>query len=114
MRISDLSSDVCSSDLSWPSSLSFPPLGLSLGKRELELLQKRARFVIGFRSGGDNDVHPPHLVDLVVVDLREHDVFAKAHGVVAATVERGGPPAAELLRSEERRVGEECVSTCRY
>src|SRR5258705_5837723 len=79
-----------------------PALGLSLGERELEFLQKRARFVVGLRSRGDDDVHAPHLVDLVVVDLREHDVFAKAHGEVAATVERGGLQAPEVLHARQR------------
>src|SRR3546814_6174057 len=61
MRISDWSSDVCSSDLAWRSA---PPAC-------------RAGAASWARRGGNGDSRP-------------------AHG-----------------RSEERRVGKECVSTCR-
>src|SRR3546814_15283448 len=94
MRISDWSSDVCSSDL---------------------------------------------LVDAVIVDLGEDDLLFQAHGIIATAVEAGRRHAAEIAdarhgdrdqaveefihafaaqgdlaadRSEERRVGNECVSTC--
>src|SRR2546430_1512996 len=77
----------------------FPPALGRLGRneRELEFLEKRTRFVVGLRGRGDDDVHAPHLVDLVVVDLREHDVFAKTQGVVAPPVERGRLEAPEVL-----------------
>src|SRR4051812_13349524 len=64
----------------------FFPSRSVLHERELELGQKRAGFVVSPGRGADDDVHAPHLVDLVVVDFREHDVFLQAHGVVAATV----------------------------
>src|SRR5262245_17096091 len=44
---------------------SFPPLLLLLNERELEFLEELASFLVGLRSGGDDDVHAPDLVDLV-------------------------------------------------
>src|SRR3546814_7622644 len=83
MRISDWSSDVCSSDLRdangfvvgtnglMPQAVEFSPAGI-----------------------------PPGLVDLVWRTL--------ASGKVVGPVQLAGQP-----RSEESRVGKECVSTCR-
>ena len=59
-------------------------------------LEERARFLVGPGGGADDDVHAPDLVDLVVVDLREHQMLLEAQGVVAATVEAGGPQASEI------------------
>src|SRR3546814_2014950 len=72
MRISDWSSDVCSSDLAadWPSS----------DGRPIHLLRPHGS--VGLRTGS-------------------------RHGRAAASTHRSGD------RSEERRVGKECVSTCR-
>src|SRR3546814_10206968 len=77
VRISDWSSDVCSSDLGGPS---------------LRLSARPAR-------------HHPR----PAVDQRGHQAYAAAC--------RGVRPALAApadARSEERRVGKECVSTCRY
>src|SRR3546814_1793291 len=73
MRISDWSSDVCSSDL------------LLRLRRIFEALHLRGEFV----------------------DLRHHRRIASGNGqpLELEAVDRG--------RSEERRVGKECVSTCR-
>src|SRR3546814_16258472 len=81
MRISDWSSDVCSSDLSGPRPLTepHPPIWL----------------------GGFNDA--------VLKRIGEHcDGWIPVyHNDQVAFGEGSGP------RSEERRVGKECVSTCR-
>src|SRR3546814_7581331 len=79
MRISDWSSDVCSSDLTWLPELA--------ALDALEPLQAR--------------------VDRSAV-VQPHDYFASiwATNVIDGTLY--GVP-----RSEERRVGKECVSTCR-
>src|SRR3546814_8385409 len=74
LRISDWSSDVCSSDL-------IP----------LETLSQTAGDVAG---------HQHHLVLKLVEELVQGD------GGNAVSL-------SELTRSEERRVGKECVSTCR-
>src|SRR3546814_12375433 len=74
MRISDWSSDVCSSDLSWRGcSFTAPP--------------RRPAARTG--SAGAS---------------------ARVHGLAQGLAEQGE---AERGRSEERRVGKECVSTCR-
>src|SRR3546814_4737888 len=81
MRISDWSSDVCSSDLS---------------ASEIDI---QAREVLKMRE-------------------RLNRIFAKATGqtyekIVADTHRDHWLNAEEAIRSEERRVGKECVSTCR-
>src|SRR3546814_9077444 len=69
MRISDWSSDVCSSDL--------------------------------LREGFDNPVDVPIIDKDDIIDLTSH--------FDGTNLDWKAPP-----RSEERRVGKECVSTCRY
>src|SRR3546814_14528052 len=99
MRISDWSSDVCSSDL----------LNAALVRQyDLDRQRGEHRFataaVVRFRRDGDGIVvvagsggHAPPLV-------------GRADGTVEEVPCRGPL----LGRSEERRVGKECVSTCRY
>src|SRR3546814_5900190 len=99
MRISDWSSDVCSSDLpigrhglqrSPPgciavhellaglvlldgaclSHYSFLPSPLG-PKRHVEALEQGACFLVRLRGGADDDVHPADRIDGVVVDLRD-------------------------------------------
>src|SRR3546814_10539530 len=85
MRISDWSSDVCSSDL-----------------RIFGAMIHRA-MIGGFRAalgGLDHQVEEDAFIIVVGEDER-HRQLARAH--------RGA-----VDRSEERRVGKECVSTCRY
>src|SRR6185295_18534358 len=59
----------------------------SVLERKAERGQQRARLVVGFRRGGDGDVHAAELIDLVVVDLGKDDLFLEAEVVVAAAVE---------------------------
>src|SRR3546814_16238996 len=90
MRISDWSSDVCSSDL----------FALQVGK-----------LVAEYRR-----VQPCAAAEIVLRTELEavHDLLigrpGRYHGAVVAGVIAA---AAETARSEERRVGKECVSTCR-
>src|SRR3546814_11872125 len=90
MRISDWSSDVCSSDLGG---------GLERGL----VLRRLFRFFVIFR-GQDVDFGLQRLAArLLLVDLRligRLDLLRRGLEGVRA-------------RSEERRVGKECVSTCR-
>src|SRR3546814_4640909 len=88
MRISDWSSDVCSSDLENPQREAGPSA----------------------RHGGDVDettnTQRPALLDLPAQWSKlssDQKLRAKQLGVVSTIA----------LRSEERRVGNECVSTCR-
>src|SRR3546814_3232349 len=79
MRISDWSSDVCSSDLWYTLWLE----ALWPKRRLLEVYANIAEFGYGI------------------------------YGVEAAAQRYFGTSSAALNRSEERRVGKECVSTCR-
>src|SRR3546814_12371347 len=94
MRISDWSSDVCSSDLQ---------LGIDLSDDRCIVVDTKQRAsVAGVYAAGD-----------IVMSLDQISV-AMGHAAIAATAlhndlrnrEGGG-------RSAERRVGKECVSTCR-
>ena len=63
--------------------------------------QKRLRFGIGLRRRGDGDVHAPQNVDLVVLDLRENDLFLDAHVVVAAAIERTSGNTAKVAHARQ-------------
>src|SRR3546814_19900832 len=93
MRISHWSSDVCSSDLEVLDQAADRALRLHILEREAELLQ----IALGRLLRDQRD--RLERVDALRLHLR--------HG--------GGQVDAEVLaeRSEERRVGKECVSTCR-
>ena len=54
------------------------------------------------RGRRDRDVEAPHLVDRVVVDLREDDLLPDAERVVAAAVERARVQAAEVADPGDR------------
>src|SRR3546814_11109216 len=95
MRISDWSSDVCSSDLVRRDARCVAEEGES--EFRLALQQQRVAEVVQRLHRGRVHRRRP-----LVVALRQ---------VVAAelVIGRGKP----IHRSEERRVGKECVSTCR-
>src|SRR3546814_11124136 len=116
VRISDWSSDVCSSDLA----------GLPARPR-LRALRRHFR---GGRDDGADIPRRPHLAcplprELLAaraVDGRDRRDRAGVRRRAAAARRASDPPrlrpdsnrVADLLgRSEERRVGNECVSTCR-
>src|SRR3546814_17538156 len=90
MRISDWSSDVCSSDL----------------------LGSLSTFARGFRLiGADGEAHwcdADTNADLYQARRLSLGMFGVATEIEVAVV-----PAFHLARSEERSVGKECVSTCR-
>src|SRR5437762_834810 len=56
-------------------------------ERHAERLEQRERLAVGLRRRGDRDVEPANRIHGVVVDLREDDLLAHAHRVVAAAVE---------------------------
>src|SRR3546814_1697586 len=96
MRISDLSSDVCSSDLAAAFGGANEKDGYLIkrhqAKAKADLAQRiRRRHDGGHRENAENAVTP-----FFPQRIRRDDP---------------GPP--EQHRSEERRVGKECVSTCR-
>src|SRR3546814_11823013 len=122
MRISDWSSDVCSSDL--PVLRRLHRLKIQLVERAVDDFQKADRRI----GGGDavlaerELVELPHALPLVLAQgVEKFEQFDR--------VDRSGDqivvPAAEIVvdvhaeqpavvdRSEESRVGKECVSTCK-
>src|SRR3546814_11830035 len=115
MRISDWSSDVCSSDL-------FPEAGVAMGMYNLE------ESIRGFASAclnyGLNLGWPVYLSTkntiLKIYDGRFKDIFQEVYDrdFKKALEAKGIHYEHRLIddmvaRSEERRVGKECVSTCR-
>src|SRR3546814_8107336 len=96
MRISDWSSDVCSSDL-------------------LLLVAGGAAALIASGDDGDaGDAHamgaaPPLELASVTDDIAGHYRYAERHQTDFAAI----PCFCGCERSEERSVGKECVSTCR-
>src|SRR3546814_13258322 len=95
MRISDWSSDVCSSDL---VVLEILHVRLDIGALDIALIILAVVFVtrIGAVRGGL--LGQQHLAQCLAV------------GVGIAVSDIAGD---HQVRSEERRVGKECVSTCR-
>ncbi|VTZ59713.1 conserved hypothetical protein [Sinorhizobium medicae] len=77
-----------------------------LTEREVELFKQSARFVVVSCRRANDDVHAPHLINLVVVDLREHNVFLDAHGKIATTIEGLRIEAAEVSNTRKRDVDE--------
>src|SRR6186997_32375 len=73
----------------------------SVHEREIETAEKRPGFRIRLRRRADDDVHAAHLVDFVVLDLREHDLLLEAHGEVATAVERLAVQAAKVADTRQ-------------
>src|SRR3546814_19647933 len=93
MRISDWSSDVCSSDL----------LHLALAR------QAGGHHVLGHVAGRVGG----RTVDLGRVFARERAAAVRAGAAVGVDDDLAAGEAA-IARSAERSVGQECVSTCRF
>src|SRR3546814_11636175 len=112
MRISDWSSDVCSSDLGVsPDDCFLAQRGLGTLATRLERQTASAMKIVEGLS-----THPsiervlfPPLPDDPGHALWRRD-FTGASGVFSVVLE---PNSDAALRSAERRVGKECVSTCR-
>src|SRR3546814_14726562 len=90
MRISDWSSDVCSSDLGWPEAGLLQPHHTAAGL----VGRERGRVAVALDDVG------------VLADHPEPGTVTGLRVLVDGCI---GPQ----VRSEERRVGKECVSTCR-
>src|SRR3546814_17172532 len=96
MRISDWSSDVCSSDLA--TTCTPGPWHIQ------RMLLAAEGFPINLAFAGKGNASRPE----AIVEMVEAGAAAlKLHE------DWGTTPAAIDCRSEERRVGQECVSTCR-
>src|SRR3546814_15586891 len=79
-------------------------VGGLLGTRDGELASAQAR---ARRAGAPYDPDRLHLFELLYRELRA------IAPVIRPAQERGADARSTLARSEERRVGKECVSTCR-
>src|SRR3546814_19484511 len=99
MRISDWSSDVCSSDL-LPAFTLADPVYSRLHIVEYTTLRHAAQHPECMRQRIEQ-----HFVGLKQVGSRDGSVANMGHG-------RAESPSWGI-RSEERRVGQECVGTCR-
>src|SRR3546814_17553301 len=121
MRISDWSSDVCSSDLlALTDRVAFFQAG---GEPALMSVQRAVAAIVLQNNGVAVAILAAFELDDAVggcVDGRAGgccivDAFVPApaamHRVLAHA--EGGADAREFQRSEERRVGKECVSTCK-
>src|SRR3546814_12228690 len=100
MRISDWSSDVCSSDLMERQQIAVPVCRVRLMK---DVLARRQHLRIGVAKAAHAGQHAEIMIERPVLLHQQNDVpdvFRRAR-------------TAWRLRSEERRVGKECGSTCR-
>src|SRR3546814_12424322 len=121
MRISDWSSDVCSSDLSLPPGQRTVVWGLVDTEDDGEVLLHVGDEV---REGLIADMDPDEIVaaveDLDIDDLADlvEDLPGTVIDEVLKSMDRENRERLEQVlsypedRSEERRVGKECVSTC--
>src|SRR3546814_18080268 len=105
MRISDWSSDVCSSDLLRHVKLEQAVAGLQGHLPELAHVPGAHDQPARIGIAPDLVDQPAHLIDLLPVRARPAPPLLAVHRAQLAI---GIGP-----RSEERRVGKECVSTCR-
>src|SRR3546814_13473652 len=97
MRISDWSSDVCSSDLRYDGKNGGDDLSI---------------YDIDFVYEDGVDRHPVG-AGMQLIDHLTHNVYGGRMAHWAAFYERIAGFREIRYRSEERRVGKECVSTCR-
>src|SRR3546814_14320151 len=94
MRISDWSSDVCSSDLVAERAEIFPLLSGHIWEKTLQIAHQWPRSLQHLRLS----------VNIGATELAAEDFARK----FLERIDASG-----FDRSEERRVGKECVSTCR-
>src|SRR3546814_12466770 len=91
MRISDWSSDVCSSDLKLAGVSDPETKRKTIGGLFIDVFEEEARKIGGAEFLAQGTLYPD----------------------VIESVSFHGGPSVTIKRSEERRVGKECVSTCR-
>src|SRR3546814_16593256 len=121
MRISDWSSDVCSSDLDFGRRAARAAIGRI--KLELDAIAAGNGVIAAGRHHEIARRRHCHGRNTVGQGNGELDTLRAAIGTVAARMDAGrrrtqafpydDPIADAVTRSEERRVGKECVSTCR-
>src|SRR3546814_13107062 len=103
MRISDWSSDVCSSDLQRLPAAQVVP----------HPLQGQGALAADVQAGHALLQELQRTVDPELIVREGIDAMGQAHEPPAVGIVGGELGRHPELRSEERRVGKECVSTCR-
>src|SRR4029453_18362553 len=78
------------------------PCGSLLAEREIEGIQQGLSLLVVLRRRGNRDIHSPELIDLVVLDFRENDLFLDAEAEIATAVERARVDAAEVTDARNR------------
>src|SRR3546814_13162619 len=114
MRISDWSSDVCSSDrIAFDGTVQQEGLA-GLAVAQLQGRRGRDALLCGFHRLGTDDRIGALAVETTLHGWREVRIAqALRQALAVATGVRVEPRHGLPERSEERRVGKECVSTCR-
>src|SRR3546814_11692424 len=124
MRTSDWSSDVCSSDLLWPALTRRDEMSSIVGLLFLSTVAIGMFYGAGLMWGEHTSLSMVEYWRWWVVHLWVEgffEVFAVAVisflfvklGLVRGATATANVLFATIVRSEERRVGKECVSTCR-
>src|SRR3546814_14007095 len=108
MRISDWSSDVCSSDLLVSSLLAVAALAMSIRTPVCLPAPEQDVFQPVFTAAGGRRRKPVRAFCRTTARNLNH-----ASTTIFAVLQERALRATSLMRSEERRVGKECVSTCR-
>src|SRR3546814_15739866 len=113
MRISDWSSDVCSSDLVMTDTVEEVTLGGEDHAPELidDLVDSYEVETQGFLQKEAENVHK--LIKTARDSANSGEAAVKPYVDKLDAVARNWDKVAQPIRSEERRVGKECGSTCR-
>src|SRR4051794_4628891 len=77
-------------------------MSVALLEREAQVLEQRPALVVVGGGRDHGDVHAARPVDLVLVDLVEHDLLGQPEGVVAPAVELVGVQTAEVTDARQR------------
>src|SRR5215469_9701135 len=73
-----------------------------LPEREVECLEQCSAVTVIPGRRTDSDVHAPHLIDLVVLDLGEDDLLLHTEGVITLAVEGARRHAAKVANTRHR------------
>src|SRR5882672_7794498 len=86
-----------------------PRGALALAEGHVHEPQELLPFLVGPSRRDERDVHPPDLLDPVVVDLRKDDLLRETDRVIPPPVEGARRNAAEVADSRQRHVHEPVV-----